>query len=126
MNLKSLSAISALLVVVGSQAGCAGADNPDITDDRDSGFGADSHPLADTGSTPVDTSTGTDTAKPTDSGAPICIDKCSADLDCAGSCPAVAAGNTNCCDLATSVCYVAPSATCPAPPDFDAGPEGGY
>lgn len=126
MNLKSLSTLAALLAVVASQAGCAGADNPDVTDDHDTGFKADSGPGIDTGS-PSDTSTGTDTGGKTDGGAPICIDKCSADLDCAGSCPAVAAGNSNCCDLATSVCYVAPSATCPAPPDFDSGTDtGGY
>lgn len=44
-----------------------------------------------------------------------CISSCGINADCANTCPAVMAGESNCCDVGTHMCYVAASAQCPIP-----------
>lgn len=36
------------------------------------------------------------------------------DSDCQGSCPAVANGGTNCCDMTSGTCFSTPAAACPS------------
>ena len=42
---------------------------------------------------------------------------CTSDSDCQSSCPPVAGGGTNCCDVGSGVCYATTQNTCPVPSD---------
>ncbi|MGH7435430.1 MAG: hypothetical protein ACRENE_07130 [Polyangiaceae bacterium] len=44
---------------------------------------------------------------------PVCPSSCSSDSDCQNSCPAVANGGVNCCDVMSSSCFSSPQSSCP-------------
>jgi hypothetical protein len=45
----------------------------------------------------------------------MCPTACTSDNDCASQCPSVPGGQSNCCDVQTSQCYIINSTSCPAP-----------
>lgn len=49
--------------------------------------------------------------------AQVCTSFCTANSDCASTCPAAGSGNSNCCDSAnTGTCFVEPSSVCSVGP----------
>lgn len=54
-------------------------------------------------------------------GGGTCITGCTADSQCAGSCPPNPSGGANCCDVSTGTCYAATTASCPAGMGSDSG-----
>lgn len=55
-----------------------------------------------------------------------CASSCTKNEDCATTCADPGAGAVNCCDTATSQCYKAAAAVCPAPTTPDDGGAAPY
>lgn len=55
-------------------------------------------------------------------GGAVCAPTCASDSDCALTCAPAPTGSSNCCDKATSICFVSDQASCPVPPP---PPDGG-
>ena len=49
------------------------------------------------------------------SAAKVCVDKCTADSECALTCEAAPKGSSNCCDKMTGQCFVSDVEVCPVP-----------
>lgn len=56
-----------------------------------------------------------------DASSSVCTVACTTDSTCAAACGAVPGGGIRCCDLATTRCFVAHTAACPAVSGYDAG-----
>lgn len=100
-NSTLISASFALLAVV-SFAGCGGRSGLEVPDwELDGG----ALPTGDTG--PVD-----DSPAPLDDGG-MCVPQCQTDLECQLSCGALPAGQLNCCDRRTAICFKFEATACP-------------
>jgi predicted small lipoprotein YifL len=113
-NSTLFSASFALLAFV-SLAGCGGRSGLEVPDwELDGGSlpTSDTDPLADS---PV----------PTDD-AGVCVPQCQTDLECQLSCGALPAGQVNCCDRRSAICYKFEATECPRGGRNDGGPVWPY
>lgn len=105
----AVSSLVAVFIVSGALVACA-SDNADLTDTVPADDDAGPPPP-----TKLPPSTAPDAAPPP-STTKVCVATCTADSECASSCPALA-GGVQCCDLQTKTCWGSKTATCPAPVD---------
>jgi hypothetical protein len=122
-TVRSLSAVSLFGAVL--LAACGGGDNggdyfgldggsSSGSGTRDGGSVGEHDSGTSSGGEQDSGSAGNDTG--TSSGGGTC-GACTTDSDCQSSCPPVAGGGTNCCDVGSGVCYATTQNTCPVPSD---------
>ncbi len=111
-NSTLISASFALLAVV-SLVGCGGRSGLEVPDwELDGG----ALPTADSGDATPDE----DAPAPTEDGG-VCVAQCQTDLECALSCGALPAGQLNCCDRRSAICYKFEGSACPRGGRTDGG-----
>jgi hypothetical protein len=131
MKLASLRSIAASTLVAGAVlVACSSGDSsaPDLSSLLDGGTGSSSGggstydsggSAYDSGGYQYDSGTALDTGSGSapETGTTGSCGSCTMDSDCQSSCPPVAGGGTNCCDIGSGVCYATTVGMCPVPSD---------